>query len=86
MANNLIHLTIVTTGEDVEADFNVNEPVRAVKMRALAGLAPGSKADEFRLEYNNQPLDDDQKLGVYVEQIGLTDGSVLELVPAPVVI
>lgn len=86
MADNLIHLTIVTTGEDVEADFNVNEPVRAVKMRALAGLAPGSKADEFRLEYNNQPLDDDQKLGFYVEQFGLVDGSVLELVPAPVVI
>lgn len=86
MPDNLIRLTIITTGEDVEVDFNVNEPVRAVKLRALAGLAPGSKAEEFRLEYNNQPLDDDQKLSFYVEQFGLVDGSVLELVPAPVVI
>jgi hypothetical protein len=84
--DNLIHLIIVTTGEDVEADFNVNEPVKAVKMRALAGLAPGSKADEFRLEYNNEPLDEDQRLAFYVEKFGLTDGSVLELVPCPVVI
>lgn len=86
MPNNLIRLTIVTTGEDVQANFNVNEPVKAVKMRALAGLAPGSKAEEFTLEYNNEPLDEDQRLAFYVEKFSLTNGSVLELVPNPVVI
>ena len=86
MTANLIRLKIITTGEDVEANFNVNEPVKAVKMRALAGLAPGSKADDFRLEHSNEPLDENQKLNFYVEKFGLADGSILELVPSPVVI
>lgn len=86
MNNNFIELIIVTTGEDIIEQFNVNQPMQAVKARALQGLPPGSNPDDFILEFEEQPLDDHKKIKDYIEQFGWEDGTVLELVPRPVVI
>lgn len=86
MSGNFIRLIVVTTGEDIDERFNVHEPVRVVKERALHGLPPGANRDLFVLEYENQLLDEAKKIEDYLTQFGWQDGTVLELVPRPEVI
>lgn len=86
MNDNFITLIVITTGEDLEEQFNVHQPVRVVKMKALQGLAPGTNEALFVLEYEDQPLDESKKIEDYIEHFGWEDGTVLELVPRPEVI
>jgi hypothetical protein len=86
MPDNFIRLIIVTVGEDLDESFNIHQPLRAVKERALNGLPPGTDRNLFVLEYENQPLDEEKKIEEYVTQFGWQDGTVLELRPRPEVI
>lgn len=86
MNDNFIRLIIVTTGEDVDERFNINQPMQAVKARSLQGLPPGSNSNDFALEYEEQSLEDQKKIEDYIGQYGWQDGTVLELVPRPIVI
>lgn len=86
MNANFIRLIVVTTGEDIDEQFNINQPIQAVKARALHGLPPGSNPNDFVLEFEEHPLEDQKKIQEYIAQYGWEDGTVLELVPRPVVI
>lgn len=86
MEEMFIRLIVVTTGEDLDREFNVHQPLRVVKLRALQGLPPGTDPDLFVLEYESQPLDESKKIEEYVDQFGWQDGTVLELIPRPEVI
>ncbi len=86
MSKNKIRLVVVTAGEDIEEEFNINEPLRAVKMRALAKEQPGANPELFHLEFNDQTLDDGTKLEDYIQQYGWIDGTTLELVSQPEVV
>lgn len=83
---NKIVLEIITTGEDVKEEFNINSPLKVVKVRAMKGLADPSQADNFILQYEGQTLDEHKKIEEYIELFGWQDGTVLELVPKPEVI
>jgi len=86
MSKNKIRLVVVTTGEDIEGEFNINEPLRVLKMRALAKEQPGANPELFHLEFNDQTLDDGTKIEDYIQQYGWIDGTVLELVSQPEVV
>ena len=86
MSKNKIRLVVVTTGEDIEEEFNINEPLRVVKMRALSKEQPGANPELFHLEFNDQSLDDSGKIEDYIQQYGWADGTVLELVSQPEVV
>lgn len=81
-----IRLTVVTTGEDLNERFNVNQPLHVVFNRALQAVGGGANRDQFTLEYNNQPLNLDRRIEDYVAELGWTDGTTLELVPRPEVV
>jgi len=86
MNKNEIRLVVVTTGEDVEDEFNIHQPLKVVKMKALAKEQPGANPDLFHLEFNDQSLDDSRKIEDYVQQYGWVDGTILELVSQPEVV
>ncbi len=81
-----ITLTVVTTGEDITESFNVNQPLKVVFNRALQAVGGGANRDQFTLEFNDQPLDLERKIKDYVDELGWSDGTVLELVPRPEVV
>lgn len=81
-----IVLKVVTTGEDLEERFNLREPLQVVFNRALQAVGGGANRDQFTLEYQDQPLDLDKRIGDYVDEFDWKDGTVLELVPRPEVI
>jgi len=86
MANdNLIIVAVTTTGEDLEERFNVHEPMQVVFNRALQAVG-GANRDLFTLEFDNQPLDLNRRIGDYAAQFGWGDRVELELVPRPEVI
>lgn len=84
--SHFIELKVVTTGDDVEERFNVNQPLQVVFNRALQSVGGGANRDQFSLEYQDQPLDLGRRIRDYVDQFGWKDGTVLELVPRPEVI
>lgn len=81
-----ITLRVVTTGDDLEERFNVQQPLQVVFNRALQAVGGGVNRDQFTLEYNDQPLEVDKRIADYMNQLGWHDGAVLELVPRPEVI
>ncbi len=81
-----IILKVVTTGEDIEERFNVQESLQVVFNRSLQAVGGGANRDQFTLEYQDQPLDLGRRIADYVQQFGWTDGTVLELVPRPEVV
>lgn len=81
-----IEITVVTTGEDLTDSFNVNNPLNVVFNRALQSVGGGSHRDEFTLEWNDEALDLDSKIGEAAEQFGWGEAVTLELVPRPEVI
>jgi hypothetical protein len=86
MNKNKIQLVVVTTGEDITEEFNVHEPLKVVKMRALAKEQPGANPDQFHLEFNDQVLDETRKIEDYIQQFSWVDGTILELVSRPEVL
>jgi|GEM_PF-2892334 len=81
-----INLKVVTTGQDLEERYNVQEPLQVVFNRSLQAVGGGANRDQFTLEYQDQPLDLSKRISDYVQQFGWKDGTVLELVPRPEVI
>ncbi len=81
-----IVLKVITTGEDLEERFNAQQPLEVVFNRALKSVGGGANRDQFTLEYQDQPLELDSRIGEYISQFGWQDGAVLELVPRPEVI
>lgn len=81
-----IELKVVTTGEDLEDEFNLQEPLKVVFNRALQSVGGGANRDQFTLEFEDDPLDLNQKIVEAAEQFEWDDGTVLELVPRPEVI
>ena len=80
MTDNLITLTIEASAaeEPLTEEFNVNQPVRAVKISAMGrlGIDP-SQADKYRLILDGNPLPEDKTL----EEAGVPDGATLILTP-----
>lgn len=86
MMEKFIVLTVVTTGEDLNERFNVNEPLKVVFNRALQAVGGGANRDQFTLEFNDQPLDLERRIHDFVAELGWKDGTVLELLPRPEVV
>lgn len=74
MPSNKIHLTFSTTAGDLEDDFNLHQPLHAVKTSVMArlGLDP-SQAHDFVVTLGGQILDETLQLA----QLSLADGAVL---------
>jgi hypothetical protein len=81
-----IVLKVVTTGEDLEERFNIQQPLVVVFNRALQAVGGGANRDQFTLEFQDQPFDLQEKIADAVARFGWTDGATLELVPRPEVI
>jgi len=83
---NKILIIVVTTGTDLEEEFNVHNPLKVVEKKALEQEQPNADPNLFHLEYAGQKLDENTKIEDCIEQFGWEDGVILELVPQPVVI
>lgn len=81
-----IRITVVTTGEDLDDSFNVNQPLTVVFNRALESVGGGSHRDQFSLMYEGTELSLGQKIGEAATQFGWGEAVELELVPKPEVI
>lgn len=81
-----IEITVITTGEDLTDSFNLQQPLQVVFNRALQSVGGGSHRDEFTLEYQDNVLNLDQKIGDAAVQYGWNGQVELELVPRPEVI
>jgi hypothetical protein len=80
-------ITVITSAGDLEAEFNGEEPLKAVFERALALVGASSQPDQFTLEYENQQLTDlQEKIEDAAKRLGWTQRVELELVPHPEVI
>lgn len=86
MTAQFITIRVATTSGDLEDKFNFNQPLRVVFNRALTEVGGGVDRGAFTLEYEDDSLDLDRSIGDYVAELGWADGTVLELIPAPVVI
>ncbi len=84
--DNFINIIVTTTGEDLDDRFNVHEPMQVVFNRALQAVGGGANRDLFTLEFNNQQLDLNRRIGDCAEQFGWGDRVELDLVPRPEVI
>lgn len=81
-----IEIVVVTTAGDLDRRFNESEPLRVVFEEALTLVGGHGHADQFRLEYNDEPLTDlGRSLEQLEEQFGWGNKVELELVPNPAV-
>lgn len=63
MSPNAIHLTFSTTAGDLEEDFQLNQPLHAVKRQVMAKLKlDPSQADQFIVTLDGVPLDETKTL------------------------
>ena len=86
-SKNTIRLVVVTTADDIDQEFNLNQPLRVVFNAALHQVGGQGNQDQFALEYADDELSDlDRKIGDVAAQLGWVDGTQLELVPKPVVV
>lgn len=84
---NTIHLIVVTTADDVDDEFNVNQPLQVLFNKALQEVGGQGNQDQFALEFNDIELSDlSRKIGDLATELDWTDGTQLELVPKPVVV
>jgi hypothetical protein len=84
---NTIRLVVVTTADDLDEEFNVNQPLQVLFNRALHEVGGEGNRDQFALEYNDVVLSDlSRKIGDVAEELGWVDGTQLDLVPKPVVV
>lgn len=81
-----IRITVITTGEDLDDSFNVNQPMTVVFNRALESVGGGSHRNQFSLMFEGTELRLDQKIADAVAQYGWGETVELELVPKPEVI
>lgn len=82
-----IKIVVITSAEDLEEDFNTQQPLQVVFNRAMALVGGQEQSNQFTLEFDNQTLEDlHAKLGDLAERYGWGDSVELELVPRPEVI
>ena len=82
-----IKIVVITTADDLDRRFQLEELLRNVFDRALKLVGGHSEADQFTLEYHDQPLEQlDRKIGEIAAELGWGDRVELELVPKPVVV
>lgn len=76
MQNKKIHLTISSANGDWEDDFPKNQPIHALKTKAIAHFhMDPSQADQFILTYDGLTLDETQTLA----ELGIPDGAIIIL-------
>lgn len=81
--NQKISLTIISESGDVEEEFTVNKQIGALKKEVMGRLnIDPSGADEYRLVYDDNPLDEDQTL----DELDIPDEAQLFLESDPEVI
>lgn len=84
---NAINITVITTADDLEDDFNEHQPLRVVFERALTLVGGHGQADQFSLTYNDVELTDlDRPISEFATEHGWGDDVELELVPKPIVV
>ena len=81
-----IQIIVITTAADLDDSFKRNQPLRVVFQQALKLVGGQGQPDQFALEYANEPLDLDRKIGDLAAELGWGDRVELELVPKPVVV
>ncbi len=82
-----LEIEVVTTADDLDERFNTHEPLRVVFQKSLVLVGGQNNADQFTLEYANEPLTDlERTIGDYATQLGWGGRVELELVPKPVVV
>jgi len=71
-----VHVTFSTTAGDLEDDFPPNQPLHALKREVMARLKLDvSKADEFVVVLQGNPLDETKTLG----ELNIPDNAVLTI-------
>lgn len=78
-ADKKLRICVTTTKSDIEKEFNVEQPIRAVKMAALKNQFDTSEEDEYTLVFDGEDLDDDQKIEFYVNEFDWKDKVDLDL-------
>ncbi len=74
MADNRIRIIWSTTAGDLEADFPVNQPLKALKREVMARLKlDPSQAEQFVVTREGNILDESRTL----EQLGIQPGAIL---------
>jgi hypothetical protein len=82
-----IEIVVVTTADDLDRKFDLDEPLRTVFERALKLVGGQAQPDQFALDYADEPLTQlDRKLRDLAHELGWGRRVVLELVPKPVVV
>lgn len=82
-----IRIIVVTTSEDLDHSFHRHALLRVVFERALSLVGGHAHADQFVLQYHDEPLSDlDRTLDELARELGWGDTVELELVPKPVVV
>jgi hypothetical protein len=81
-----IQIIVITTADDLDESFKRNQPLRVVFQQAIKLVGGQGQPDQFALEYANEPLDVDRKIGDLAAELGWGDRVELELVPKPVVV
>ena len=87
MPKEVITITVVTTADDLEDEFNTHQPLRVVFERALTLVGGHAQREQFSLEFNSQPIVDlDRPIAELIGELGWGAQVELELVPKPVVV
>ena len=82
-----IEIIVVTTADDLDREFKLEDPLRVVFERALKLVGGQGEPDQFTLEYRDEPLTQlDRKIGDIARELGWRKRVELELVPKPVVV
>ena len=82
-----IDVEVITTADDLRHRFRLHDRLREVFDRALRLVGGQGHADQFSLEYRDQPLTElDQTLEHAARELHWGDCVELELVPKPVVV
>lgn len=78
-SDNKLRICVTTTKSDIDEEFNVEQPIRAVKMAALKNQFDPSEQDEYTLVFGGEDLEDDKKIESYAHEFDWEDKVDLDL-------
>jgi hypothetical protein len=82
-----IEIVVITTADDLDRKFDLDDTLRTVFDRALKLVGGHAQPDQFALDYADQPLTQlDRTLRDLAHELGWDRRVELELVPKPVVV
>jgi hypothetical protein len=82
-----IEFEVITTAGDLDRAFPDHDRLKVVFDAALELVGGEGDAEQYVLEYANEPLDDlHRTIGEWAKQLGWGERVQLELVPKPVVV